>query len=112
MDKKSKPMTYSEKHEQCKKEAKVTLIFYAICFAWWMITGWGLGLGGNNVFIMGIPLWFWLSVFGLLAIAFVGTVIIVRKYFVNFDLGEDDAERIESVVSLEDMQEDEGGEKA
>ena len=105
-----KPMTYSQKHAQCKKEAKATLIFYAFCFFWWVMTGWVLGLSGAEIYIWYIPLWFWLSVIALVPIGCVGCVILIKKYYVNFDLGEDAGERIESVVSIDDIEDDAGEE--
>lgn len=94
-----KEMTYSEKHRQIEKEAKYTWILFVICFIWWCVTGWGLG--NVKIYFLHLPLWFWLCVIGTYLIGCVGTWILVKKVFVNFDLGDDDCDQIESVIEEE-----------
>ena len=92
----NRQMTYAEKHQQIKKEAKWTMVLFAICFVWWCVTGWGLG--DVKIYFWHLPLWFWLCIIGTYVIGCVGTIILIKKVFVNFDLGEDDADLVESKV--------------
>jgi len=100
-----KQMTYAEKHVQIKKEAKITTILFLFLFLWWAVTGWGLS--DVKIYFYYLPLWFWLSVFGTYIIGCVGCIWLVKKVFVDFDLGEEEDDRIESVIHVE-----EGGTKS
>lgn len=95
----NKPLTYQEKHQQIRKEAKWTSVLFAICFIWWCVTGWGLG--NVKIYFLCLPLWFWLCIIGTYVIGCVGTIILVKKVFVNFDLGEDENDYVESTVKGE-----------
>jgi len=89
---KLKEMTYAEKHKQINKEAKWTLALFILCFVWWCVTGWGLGT--VKVYFLHLPLWFWLSVMGTYVIGCVCTIFLVKKVFVDFDLGDDENDAI------------------
>lgn len=99
----NKQMTYPEKHRQIEKEAKATVIFYVFCFLWWAITGWGLS--DVKIYFWHLPLWFWLSVVALVFIGCAGCVVLVKKVYVDFDLGDEEDDRIESVLQTDDAPE-------
>ncbi|MDD5921573.1 MAG: YhdT family protein [Eubacteriales bacterium] len=84
-------MTREEKERQIHKEAKATLILFAVCFVWHV--GFAYGLSGRvSVRILSLPLWWWLSVPGVFAVAVIGVVFLLKKVFVNFSLEDDDFE--------------------
>lgn len=89
-----KSLTYAQKHEQIKKEAKWTFALFLFCFLWWVITGWGLNT--IDIYFYHLPLWWWLSCVGLYIIGSLGCIWLVKTKFVDFDLDDDD-------VSLEDV---------
>lgn len=84
-------MSREEKNRQIKKEAKATLILFLICVAWHV--GFGYGLSGHtDIKILGLPLWWILSVPGLFVVGVVGVIILLKKVFVDFDLEDDEEE--------------------
>ena len=86
-----------EKHAQIMKEMKATLILIAIVAVWHV--GFAFLLNGIDKLVFGMPLWFFVSTIGAFAISVVGVVILLKKVFVNFDLGEEvDEEEMESEV--------------
>lgn len=85
-----KQLTEQEKHKQITKEIKATLILLAIVAVWHI--GFAFGLDGIDVMIWGMPLWFFVSTIGAFVISVVGVAILLKKVFVNFDLGEEGGE--------------------
>ncbi len=77
----------SEIHEQLMKEIKATFILIAI------VAGWHVGtaflLDGIDILVLGMPLWFFVSTIGAFVISVLGVVVLLKKVFVNFDLGEE-----------------------
>ena len=84
-----KKMTNAEKHAQCMKEIKGTLVVSVICAAWHIITA--FALNGSGAYFLGMPAWFSVSVFGTIAIAIIGCVYLLKKVFVDFEY-DDEAE--------------------
>lgn len=82
-----KKMTDSEKHQQIIKEMKATLILFAIVAVWHV--GTAFALNGIDFLIIGMPLWFFVSTIGAFVISVIGVIILLKKVFVNFDLGEE-----------------------
>ena len=80
-----KKMTEQEKHQQILKEVKVTLILFAIVAIWHI--GFGFGLNGIDIIVLGMPLWFFVSTIGAFFIAVVGVMFLLKFVFVEFDLG-------------------------
>ena len=80
-------MTNAEKHQQILKEIKATLILIAIVAAWHI--GFGFILQGVDVLVLGMPLWFFVSTIGAFAISVIGVIILLKKVFKNFDLGDE-----------------------
>lgn len=90
-------LSEEEKHAQIMKEMKATLILIAIVAVWHV--GFAFLLNGIDKLVFGMPLWFFVSTIGAFAISVVGVVILLKKVFVNFDLGEEvDEEEMESEV--------------
>ena len=89
-----KKMSSQEKHLQILKEVKATLILFLIVAVWHV--GFGFGLNGIDVMILGMPLWFFVSTIGAFLIAVVGVAILLKFVFVNFDLGEEATENEEA----------------
>lgn len=81
-------MSREQKDRQVRKEARATLILFVICFIWNVVFAYGLS--GINVRILGLPLWWMVSVPGMFVVAVIGVVILLKRVFVDFDL--DDAE--------------------
>ena len=82
-----KILSEKEKHEQIMKEMKATLILIAIVAVWHI--GFAFLLNGIDKLIFGMPLWFFVSTIGAFAISVIGVWILLKKVFVNFDLGEE-----------------------
>lgn len=83
LEKKEK-MSREQKDKQVRREARATLILFAICFIW--NVGFAYGLSGSGIRIGGMPLWWLLSTPGMFVVAVVGVVYLLKKVFVNFDL--------------------------
>lgn len=88
-----------EIHEQLMKEIKATFILIAIVAVWHV--GFAFLLDGIDVLIFGMPLWFFVSTIGAFVISVVGVVILLKKVFVNFELGEELQEELEETSNLE-----------
>ena len=83
LEKKEK-MSREQKDRQVRREARATLILFAICFLW--NVGFAYGLSGSGIRIAGMPLWWLLSTPGMFVVAVVGVAYLLKKVFVNFDL--------------------------
>ena len=83
-------MTDEQKHQQIVKEMKATLILFIIVAIWHV--GTAFALNGIDFLIFGMPLWFFVSTIGAFVISVLGVIILLKKVFVNFDLGEEISE--------------------
>ena len=77
-------MTREQKDAQIRREARATLILFAICFIWNVVLAYALS--GSGIRIGGLPLWWVVSVPGMFLIAVVGVVYLLKNVFVDFDL--------------------------
>ena len=80
-------LTEEEKHKQMLKEIKATFVLIFIVAAWHV--GFGFGLNGIDIMILGMPLWFFVSTIGAFVISVVGVIILLKFVFVNFELGDE-----------------------
>lgn len=81
-------LTKEEKHKQCMKEIKATLLVVLICFLWHVITAFLLNPTGLTIFHM--PAWFVVSVFGTVILAVIGIFVLLKFVFKDFSYEEDD----------------------
>ena len=88
-----KKMTDEQKHQQIVKEMKATLVLFIIVAIWHV--GTAFLLNGIDFLIIGMPLWFFVSTVGAFGISVAGVLILLKKVFVNFDLGEEVSEEDE-----------------
>ena len=84
---KLKKMSDQEKHLQILKEVKATLILFLVVAVWHI--GFGFGLNGIDVMVLGMPLWFFVSTIGAFVISVVGVIVLLKFVFVNFELGDE-----------------------
>lgn len=82
-------LSKQEKHEQCMREIKGTLIVVAICCLWHVLTA--FLLNGKGWYFLGMPAWFSVSVFGTIILALIGVWYLLKFVFVDFDY-DDEAE--------------------
>ena len=85
-------LTEEEKHRQMMKEIKATFILIFIVAVWHI--GFGFGLNGIDVMILGMPLWFFVSTIGAFIISVVGVIILLKFVFVNFELGDEEDDQV------------------
>ena len=81
-------MNREQKDKQIRKEALATLILFAVCFVW--NVGFAYGLSGSGIRLFGLPLWWLISTPGMLIIAIIGVVILLKKVFVDFELDDEE----------------------
>ena len=94
-------MTEKEKHQQILKEVKATLILFAIVAIWHI--GFGFGLNGIDIIVLGMPLWFFVSTIGAFFIAVVGVILLLKYVFVEFDLGIETEEQLSSAIEKKEV---------
>ena len=81
-------LSKEEKHRQCLKEIKATLVVVAICFVWHVLTAFLLNSTGWTIFHM--PAWFVVSVFGTVIIAIIGVFVLLKFVFADFSYDEEE----------------------
>ena len=81
------PEPEEQKHQQIVREMKATLILFLIVAVWHI--GTAFALNGIDFLIIGMPLWFFVSTIGAFVISVAGVIVLLKKVFVNFDLGEE-----------------------
>lgn len=84
--------TEFEKNQQIKKEALASIALYVAFFIWWYVTGYGLagtGTPQTYTYVMGLPMWFFLSCVVGYVLFCVASVLVVKFVFKDFDLGEE-----------------------
>lgn len=82
-----KKLSREEKHRQCMREIKATLIVVLVCCIWHIATA--FVLNGTDLYFLGMPAWFSVSVLGTIVIALVGVRLILKNVFVDFDYDEE-----------------------
>ena len=85
-----KKLSKEEKHRQCMKEIRWTLIVVAVCCAWHIITA--FALNGSGLYFLGMPAWFSVSVFGTCVLAFVGVFLLLKFVFIDFEYDDEEVE--------------------
>ena len=83
-------LSKEEKHAQCMREIKATLIVVLICALWHVITA--FALNGSGKYFLGMPAWFSVSVFGTIVIAIAGVIFLLKKVFVDFEYDDEEEE--------------------
>ncbi|MBP2025127.1 YhdT family protein [Peptoniphilus stercorisuis] len=84
--------TIEEKNRQINKETKISIFLYILYFLWWYLTGYGLSNTDPSEYkyILGLPLWFFLScVVGYIWFC-IATIIVTKFFFKNFNLEDED----------------------
>lgn len=84
-----KKLSKQEKHDQCIREIKATLIVVLACCIWHI--GTAFVLNGTGLYFLGMPAWFSVSVFGTIVIALVGVWILLKRVFIDFDYDDEEA---------------------
>lgn len=85
-----KKLSKQEKHDQCIREIKATLIVALICAIWHI--GTAFILNGTGLYFLGMPAWFSVSVFGTILIALIGVGILLKNVFIDFEYDDEDEE--------------------
>jgi len=84
-------LTEKERNIQIRKEAIASGILYVIFFLWWYFTGYGIAEASDPSqysYVLGLPLWFFMScIVGYIWFC-IATVILVKCYFKHFSLDE------------------------
>ncbi|MGF6376587.1 putative membrane protein YhdT [Clostridiales Family XIII bacterium PM5-7] len=91
-------LTEKQKNQQIKREALISLGLYVLFFIWWYFTGYGIAEKGTPetyTYVMGLPLWFFLSCIVGYILFSIATIIVVKLCFKNFDLGDEEKEQVE-----------------
>lgn len=83
-----KKLNNKEKHDQCIREIKATLIVVAVCCLWHI--GTAFLLNGTGLYFLGMPAWFSVSVFGTIVLSLAGVAFLLKKVFVNFEYEEEE----------------------
>lgn len=83
-------LSREEKHDQCVREIKATLLVVAVCCIWHVSTA--FVLNGTGLYFLGMPAWFSVSVFGTIILALVGVTILLKKVFVDFEYDDEEDE--------------------
>lgn len=83
-------LTKEEKHKQCLKEIKATLLVVGICCLWHVLTAFLLNSTGWMLFHM--PAWFVVSVLGTVILAIVGVFWLLKFVFIDFPYDEEEHE--------------------
>ncbi len=83
-----KKLSRQEKHEQCMKEIKGTLLVVALCCIWHVASA--FLLNGTGLVFLGMPAWLSVSVFGTIILALVGVWALLRFVFVDFEYDDEE----------------------
>lgn len=81
-------LTYKEKHAQANREAIATVAALAVTIVVWTVCG--FGLSNLDIELFHTPIWVVGGTLGTWICSIVVTVVLAKRFFVNFDLdGED-----------------------
>ncbi len=103
MQKENKSFIEDPRYKQCNKEALLGLGLGILNLIWWFV--WGYGLGSKPpeeyTYVLGFPLWFFMScVLGAILFTILA-IVIVTKYFKDMPLGtltKEEADRIKEMM--------------
>ncbi|MCI5851800.1 MAG: YhdT family protein [Sutterellaceae bacterium] len=83
-----KKLSYREKFDVMDREARMTLVLAVIVTAaFWLAV---LLLRNRSELLLGMPLWFTVSCIGGYLLSVAGVIFVVKRWFVDFDLGDDE----------------------
>ena len=85
---------YKQKLEQANREAVATVIGLAVTIVVWIVCG--FGLAGLDVSVCHTPIWIVGGTLGTWACAIVVSVVLAKKVFADFDLGDEAAKEGEA----------------
>ncbi len=85
-----KKLSKQEKHEQCMREIKATLLVVAICCIWHVATA--FVLNGTGLYFLGMPAWFSVSTLGTVVLSLAGVGYLLKKVFVDFEYDDEEEE--------------------
>ena len=91
-------LTEKERNRQIKREALISVALYVGFFIWWYFTGYGIAEKGTPetyMYVMGLPMWFFLSCIVGYVLFCIATIVVVKKFFKDFDLGEEEKDEVE-----------------
>ena len=86
-----KKLTRQEKHEQCMREIRGTLIVVLICCAWHIASA--FLLNGTGLYFLGMPAWFSVSTFGTIILSLIGVWYLLKQVFINFEYDDEGREK-------------------
>ena len=92
-------LSYKQKHEQANREALATVGALVLTIVVWIACG--FGLSGVDVQVFHTPLWIIGGTIGTWVCAIVVSVVLAKRFFVDFDLddeGEGDAQSTPSLM--------------
>ena len=84
-------LTEKERNLQIRKEAVASVILYLAFFLWWYFTGYGIAEltdPAEYTYVMGLPLWFFMSCIVGFVLFSIATILLVKFYFKHFSLDE------------------------
>jgi uncharacterized membrane protein YhdT len=82
------------RYKQCKREALLGLGLGLLNLIWWFAWGYGLGMKppAEYTYVLGFPLWFFMSCIVGALLFTVLAVVMVSKFYRDMPLGEIDAQ--------------------
>ena len=80
-------MTYKQKLEQANREAIATVGGLVVTVVVWAVCG--FGLAGFDITVFHTPLWVFGGTVGTWVCAIVVAVVLARRFFSDFDLGDE-----------------------
>ena len=83
-----KQLTKQEKHDQCIREIRATIIVVVACCIWHVATA--FVLNGTGLYFLGMPAWFSVSVFGTIVIALIGVRVLLKYVFIDFEYDDEE----------------------
>ncbi|MDO4977154.1 MAG: YhdT family protein [Eubacteriales bacterium] len=81
-------LSREEKHAQCMREIRGTLIVTIICCIWHVATA--FLLNGTGLYFLGMPAWFSVSVLGTIILALVGVFFLLKFVFIDFEYDDEE----------------------
>ena len=88
MEQETRKMTREQKHAQCMREIRATLLVTAVCCLWHVLTA--FLLNGSGAYFLGMPAWFSVSTLGTIVFAVAGVVFLLKRVFIDFDYDEEE----------------------
>ena len=83
-----KKLTRQEKHEQCIREIRGTLVVVAICCVWHISSV--FFLFGFVFFFLGMLAWFSVSTLGTIVLSLLGVWYLLKKVFIDFEYEDEE----------------------